>query len=82
MVITMIQYIYRDAGYIRSLRENLLVIKDVLLAENNSSKVGPEIMDSINYLEREKENLPKFYREEIEKVINEAKNRLTIQEGF
>jgi hypothetical protein len=78
----MIRNIYRDPSYIRSLRESLLVIKDVLLAENNLSKVGPEIIDSINYLEREKGNLPKFYSEEIEKVINEAKNRLALQEGF
>jgi hypothetical protein len=77
----MIQHICRDPGYIRSLRENLLVIKDVLLADNNLSKVGPEIIDSINYLKREKENLPKSYREGVEKVITEAKNRLALQEG-
>ena len=72
----MSQNMYRDPSYIRSLRENLLVIKDVLLVENNLSKGGPEIIDSINYLEREKENLPQFYSEEIEKVINEVKKKL------
>lgn len=76
------QHLYRDPGYIQLLREHLSVIRKVLFEEEYASSPHPEkrstplLLDSLRYLEKEKEHLPQIYREAIDNVIKEVRDTL------
>jgi predicted ribosome quality control (RQC) complex YloA/Tae2 family protein len=84
-----IQNIYINHDQTKAISEQLLVLKKVYFANEDSLEKGhiviskaqiSELQDAINYLDKEKESLPDSYRKKIDEIVAAIKSRPSFQQ--
>ncbi len=75
--------LYKEYSYISSIRENLQIIEDIFFDHNSESKnqlsseSKAQLIKAIEYLDKEKNSLPNFYKKEIDIIIKAARLKLS-----
>ncbi len=75
--------LYKEYSYINSIRENLQIIEDIFFDHNSESQnqlssiSKAQLIKAIEYLDKEKDSLPNFYKNEINIIIKSARFRLS-----
>jgi len=75
--------LYKEPIYINSIREQLQIIKNVFFDGDEFSKKQLDslskanLLKAMDYLEKEKDQLPHSYRKEIEFLLREVRYKLS-----
>ncbi len=75
--------LYKEYSYINSIRENLQIIEDIFFDHNSESQnqlssiSKAQLIKAIEYLDKEKNSLPNFYKKEIDIIIKAARFKLS-----
>jgi len=75
--------LYGECTYIKSIRENLQTIGNIFFEHTDDSKnqidniSKAQLIKAIDYLDKEKDSLPTFYKNEINVIIKAARYKLS-----
>ena len=75
--------LYKEPHYTKSIREQLQIIKKYYFDGDEFSRIQPDslsktnLLKAIDYLENEKDQLPRFYSKEIDSILGEVRYKLT-----
>jgi hypothetical protein len=78
-----IENLYQEPHYIDSIRQQLQIIKKVFLDGDEFLKISSDsvskanLLKAVDYLEKEKDQLPRFYRKEIDFLLREVRYKLS-----
>ena len=75
--------LYKEPHYTNSIREQLQLIKKYFYDGDELSKIQSDslsesnLLKAMDYLEKEKDQLPRFYRKQIDFLLREVRYKLT-----
>ena len=78
-----IENLYQEPYYIDSIRQQLQIINKVFLDGDEFLKIPSDsvlkanLLKAMDYLEKEKDQLPRFYRREIDFLLREVRYKLS-----